>query len=86
MEINRDTASRVFKDIQMLMDLAAMYSPQNRRLFKFKNLANPAQEMLLESFSGTEGLSYAYSFELTLLCQDSGIKLKSMMGQHSLTH
>ncbi|EGH18431.1 Rhs family protein, partial [Pseudomonas savastanoi pv. glycinea str. race 4] len=50
----------------------------------FKNLANPAQEMLLESFSGTEGLSYAYSFELTLLCQDSGIKLKSMMGQHSL--
>ncbi|EGH18695.1 hypothetical protein Pgy4_37631, partial [Pseudomonas savastanoi pv. glycinea str. race 4] len=34
LEINRDTASRVFKDIQMLMDLAAMYSPQNRRLFK----------------------------------------------------
>lgn len=36
----------------MLMDLAAMLSPQNRRLFKFKNLANPEQELLLESFRG----------------------------------
>jgi type VI secretion system secreted protein VgrG len=72
------------KEIQMLMDFAAMFSPQNRRLFKFRNLANPTQDLLLESFSGTEGLSYAYSFELTLLCQDSGIKLKSMMGQHSV--
>ncbi|MCF5653255.1 type VI secretion system tip protein VgrG [Pseudomonas syringae pv. syringae] len=66
----------------MLMDLAAMLSPQNRRLFKFKNLANPEQELLLESFRGTEGLSRAYQFDLLLVCQDSGVELKSMMGQH----
>jgi type VI secretion system secreted protein VgrG len=66
----------------MLMDLAAMLSPQNRRLFKFKNLANPEQELLLESFKGAEGLSRAYSFELLLVCEDSGVELKSMMGQH----
>ncbi|CAM3528182.1 type VI secretion system tip protein VgrG [Pseudomonas floridensis] len=68
----------------MLMDLAAMLSPQNRRLFKFKNLANPEQELLLESFRGAEGLSRAYSFELLLVCQDSGVELKSMMGQHAV--
>jgi type VI secretion system secreted protein VgrG len=59
-----------------------MLSPQNRRLFKFKNLANPEQELLLESFRGTEGLSRAYQFDLLLVCQDSGVELKSMMGQH----
>lgn len=56
----------------MLMDLAAMLSPQNRRLFKFTNLANPDQQLLLESFKGTDGLSRAYNFELMLVCQDSG--------------
>ncbi|NWC93007.1 MULTISPECIES: type VI secretion system tip protein TssI/VgrG [unclassified Pseudomonas] len=66
----------------MLMDLAALLSTQNRRLFKFKNLANPEQELLLESFKGVEGLSRAYNFELLLVCQDSGVELKSMMGQH----
>ncbi|EFW77924.1 type VI secretion system tip protein VgrG [Pseudomonas savastanoi] len=66
----------------MLMDLAAMLSPQNRRLFKFKNLANPEQELLLGSFRGSEGLSRAYQFDLLLVCQDSGVELKSMMGQH----
>ncbi|KPW63333.1 Rhs family protein, partial [Pseudomonas syringae pv. broussonetiae] len=71
-----------FKEIYMLMDLAAMLSPQNRRLFKFKNLANPEQELLLESFRGSEGLSRAYQFDLLLVCQDSGVELKSMMGQH----
>jgi type VI secretion system secreted protein VgrG len=43
----------------MLMDLAAMLSPQNRRLSKFKNFANPEQQLLLESFKGTEGLPRA---------------------------
>ncbi|MFC6337564.1 type VI secretion system tip protein VgrG [Pseudomonas sp. CCM 7891] len=66
----------------MLMDLAALLTTQNRRLFKFKNLANPEQELLLESFKGVEGLSRAYNFELMLVCQDSGVELKSMMGQH----
>jgi type VI secretion system secreted protein VgrG len=65
----------------MMMDLAALLSPQNRRLFKFKNLANPEQQLLLESFKGREALSQAYSFELLLICQDSGVELKSMMGQ-----
>ena len=68
----------------MLMDLAAMLSPQNRRLFKFKNFANPDQQLLLESFKGTEGLSRAYNFELMLVCEDSEVELKSMMGQHVL--
>ncbi|MGZ9708610.1 type VI secretion system Vgr family protein [Pseudomonas sp. GNP013] len=66
----------------MLTDLAGLLSTQNRRLFKFKNLANPEQELLLESFKGVEGLSRAYNFELLLVCQDSGVELKSMMGQH----
>ncbi|RAU47870.1 MULTISPECIES: type VI secretion system Vgr family protein [unclassified Pseudomonas] len=66
----------------MSMDLAALFTPQNRRLFKFKNLANPEQQLLIESFKGREGLSQAYSFELLLVCEDSGVELKSMMGQH----
>ncbi|SEQ23381.1 type VI secretion system secreted protein VgrG [Pseudomonas sp. NFACC02] len=65
----------------MSMDLAALFSPQNRRLFKFNNLANPEQQLLIESFKGREGLSQAYSFELLLVCEDSGVELKSMMGQ-----
>jgi len=65
----------------MSMDLAALLSPQNRRLFKFNNLANPEQQLLIESFNGREGLSQAYSFELLLVCEDSGVELKSMMGQ-----
>jgi type VI secretion system secreted protein VgrG len=65
----------------MMMDLAALLSPQNRRLFKFNNLASPEQQLLLESFKGREALSQAYSFELLLICEDSGVELKSMMGQ-----
>ncbi|MGA3681602.1 type VI secretion system tip protein TssI/VgrG [Pseudomonas graminis] len=65
----------------MMMDLAALLSPQNRRLFKFNNLANPEQQLLLETFKGREALSQAYSFELLLICEDSGVELKSMMGQ-----
>jgi hypothetical protein len=48
----------------MSMDLAALLSPQNRRLFKFKNLANPEQQLLIESFKGREGLSWVCRFEL----------------------
>ncbi|UXH42184.1 type VI secretion system tip protein VgrG [Pseudomonas promysalinigenes] len=67
----------------MIMDLAsALLSPQNRRLFKFHNLANPEQELLLETFKGTEALSRAFNYELLLVCEDSGVPLKSMMGQH----
>ncbi|UBM24599.1 type VI secretion system tip protein VgrG [Pseudomonas sp. p1(2021b)] len=67
----------------MTMDLAAaLLSPQNRRLFKFHNLANPEQELLLETFKGVEGLSKAFNYELLLVCEDSGVPLKSMMGQH----
>ena len=65
----------------MIMDLAALLSPQNRRLFKFHNLANPEQQLLIETFKGMEGLSQAYNFELLLVCEDAGVELKSMMGQ-----
>lgn len=64
---------------RMIMDLAsALLSPQNRRLFKFHNLANPEQELLLETFKGTEALSWAFNYELLLVCEDSGVPL--MMG------
>ncbi|ERK99103.1 hypothetical protein O999_13170 [Pseudomonas putida LF54] len=66
----------------MIMDLAsALLSPQNR-LFKVHNLANPEQQLLLETFKGVEGLSRAFNYELLLVCEDSGVPLKSMMGQH----
>ena len=65
-----------------MMDLAALFSPQNRRLFKLHNLANPQQELLIEHFKGREALSTAYSFELLLIYDDAGVELKSMMGQH----
>ncbi|MEE4093001.1 type VI secretion system tip protein TssI/VgrG [Pseudomonas viridiflava] len=65
-----------------MIDLAWISSPQNRRLFKLRPLKETKHELLLESFKGEERLSSAYSFELLLLCEDAGLKLKSMLGQH----
>lgn len=65
-----------------MIDLAWISSPQNRRLFKLRPLKETKHELLLESFKGEERLSSAYSFELLLLCEDVGLKLKSMLGQH----
>ncbi|WP_122554054.1 type VI secretion system Vgr family protein [Pseudomonas viridiflava] len=65
-----------------MIDLAWISPPQNRRLFKLRPLKETKHELLLESFKGEERLSSAYSFELLLLCEDAGLKLKSMLGQH----
>jgi type VI secretion system secreted protein VgrG len=46
----------------MLMDLLAMMSPQNKRLFKLNTFAQPGdEELLLEYFSGAEALSKPFS-------------------------
>ncbi|RMN42460.1 Rhs element Vgr protein, partial [Pseudomonas syringae pv. apii] len=61
----------------MLKDLAAVFAPQNRRLIKLSTVARDEQELLLEKFTGTEGLSELFSFELSMISRDAGIELKS---------
>jgi type VI secretion system secreted protein VgrG len=63
------------------MELTKIFSPQNRRLIKFISPIENQQELLLEQFSGTEGLSTLFSFELSLISQDARLELKSLMGQ-----
>ncbi|WP_146047162.1 type VI secretion system Vgr family protein, partial [Pseudomonas syringae group genomosp. 3] len=65
----------------MLKDLAAVFAPQNRRLIKLSTVARDEQELLLEKFTGTEGLSELFSFELSMISRDAGIELKSQIGQ-----
>ncbi len=66
----------------MLTDLISLLSPQNRRLFKFNTFAqNNEEDLLLEHFSGSEGLSRLYQFDLALLSQRSDVKLKSLIGR-----
>ncbi|MFR0673115.1 contractile injection system protein, VgrG/Pvc8 family [Enterobacterales bacterium AW_CKDN230030176-1A_HGKHYDSX7] len=64
------------------MDLTKIFAPQNRRLIK---LTTPPlqddQTLLLEHFSGHEGLSTLFSFELSLISQDARLELKSLIGQ-----
>ncbi|RMN40979.1 Rhs element Vgr protein, partial [Pseudomonas syringae pv. apii] len=61
----------------MLKDLTAVFAPQNRRLIKLSTVARDEQELLLEKFTGTEGLSELFSFELSMISRDAGIELKS---------
>jgi type VI secretion system secreted protein VgrG len=65
----------------MPKDLAALFAPQNSRLIKLVTATQGAQELLLDTFSGTEALSELFSFELRLLSQDAHIALKTMMGK-----
>lgn len=66
----------------MLTDLLSLLSPQNRRLFRFNAFAQENEEpLLLESFSGSEGLSRLYHLDLALLSQRSDVKLKSLIGR-----
>ncbi|MEE3935384.1 type VI secretion system tip protein TssI/VgrG [Pseudomonas viridiflava] len=65
----------------MLKDLTGVFAPQNRRLIKLTTVARDEQELLLEEFSGTEGLSELFSFELSMISRDAGLELKSQMGQ-----
>jgi type VI secretion system secreted protein VgrG len=63
------------------MDLNQLFSPQNRRLIKLTTQASDEQELLLESFAGTEKLSSLFSFELSLLSRDARLEIKSLIGQ-----
>jgi type VI secretion system secreted protein VgrG len=66
----------------MLTDLISLLSPQNRRLFKLNTFAPESEEdLLLEHFSGSEGLSRLYQMDLALLSQRSDVKLKSLIGK-----
>ena len=65
----------------MTMDLSSLFTAQNRRLFKLTLALKGGQELLLESFSGYEGLSAGFGFQLELLSDDSAVKLKTAMGQ-----
>lgn len=63
------------------MNLTQVFAPQNRRLIKFVTGVNEEQTLLLEHFSGTEALSTLFSFELSLICQNARLELKSLIGQ-----
>lgn len=66
----------------MLTDLISLLSPQNRRLFKLNTFAqNSEEDLLLEHFSGSEGLSRLYQLDLALLSQRIDVKLKSLIGR-----
>ena len=66
------------------MELAKIFSPQNRRLIKFTTATDGAQELLLERYSGREGLSTLFGFELALISQDAQLPLKTLIGQPAL--
>ncbi|MNK88899.1 Phage-related baseplate assembly protein [compost metagenome] len=63
------------------MELTKIFSPQNRRLIRFTSPIEGPQALLLERFSGCEGLSTLFSFELSLISQDARLELKSLIGQ-----
>ena len=63
------------------MELSSLFSAQNRRLFKLTMALKGGQELLLESFAGSEGLSTDFGFQLELISDDAGVKLKSAIGQ-----
>jgi type VI secretion system secreted protein VgrG len=65
----------------LLMELTKIFSPQNRRLIKLTAPIENPQELLIEGFSGSEGMSTLFSFELSLISQDARLELKSLMGQ-----
>ncbi|MFQ6575988.1 type VI secretion system Vgr family protein [Pseudomonas sp. UM16] len=65
----------------MLKDLTPLFAPQQQRLIRLTTPLLPEHELLLEDFCGAEGVSTLFSFELSLLCQDARLELKSLIGQ-----
>ena len=63
------------------MDISSFFTAQNRRLFKLTMALKGGQELLLESFAGSEGLSPDFGFQLDLISDDASVKLKSAIGQ-----
>lgn len=59
-----------------------MLSPQNRPLFKLNTVAKaPDEDLMLENFSWTEGLSRLFHMDFTLLGQRADVKLKALIGR-----
>ncbi|MCX2900553.1 type VI secretion system Vgr family protein [Pseudomonas mandelii] len=65
----------------MPVDISPLFNPQHRRLFKLSLNFKRGHELLLESFVGQERLSADFGYQLELLSEDAGIKLKTAMGQ-----
>ncbi|WP_191833652.1 type VI secretion system Vgr family protein [Pseudomonas fluorescens] len=65
----------------MLKDLTTLLTPQHQRLIQLTTPRNKNHQLLLERFTGNEGLSTLFSFELALISQDALIELKSLIGQ-----
>ncbi len=63
------------------VDSSSLFTTQHRRLIKLILPSISDQELLLESFSGIEAMSKLFSFELTLLCQNAQLELKSLIGK-----
>ncbi|MCF5777569.1 hypothetical protein GIV40_10775 [Pseudomonas poae] len=63
------------------MDLESIFAPQNRRLIKLTTSTLELQELLLENFNGTEGLSLLFNFTLSMLSQDPALELKTLIGK-----
>ena len=63
------------------MDLASLLNTQNRRLIKLTTPTLEFQELLLENFNGTEGLSLLFNFTLSMLSQDPALELKTLIGK-----
>lgn len=65
----------------MISDLIGQLTAQNSRLISFDSPLPAEQELLLESFSGEEGLSILFEYELQLLSNDAKIELKKLIGK-----
>ncbi|WP_439869678.1 type VI secretion system Vgr family protein [Pseudomonas syringae] len=65
----------------MISDLIGQFTAQNNRLITFDSPLPPEQELVLESFSGEEGLSVLFEYELQLLSSDAKIELKKLIGK-----
>ncbi|WP_236730382.1 contractile injection system protein, VgrG/Pvc8 family [Pseudomonas coronafaciens] len=65
----------------MISDLIGQFTAQNNRLITFDSPLPPEQELVLESFSGEEGLSILFEYELQLLSSDAKIELKKLIGK-----
>lgn len=63
------------------MDLESIFAPQNHRLIKLTTPTLELQELLLENFNGTEGLSLLFNFTLSMLSQDPALELKTLIGK-----
>ncbi|QKZ02401.1 type VI secretion system tip protein TssI/VgrG [Pseudomonas eucalypticola] len=68
----------------MSMDLSALFTAQNQRLFKITLPLKGGQELLLESFGGYEALSGDFAFELQLISESADVELKTAIGQPTL--